>query len=237
MDGNGRWAQKRGLPRIEGHRQGAEQLAEILKKNRELGVSYLTLYAFSVENWKRPFKEVSALMDMLEHFLKEKSEELLRNEIRLRIIGRLHELPTRVQIPLKALIEKSSHFDQWTLILALNYGARTELIDAVKAYTQSVLNKREKIEDLDWDLFSKYLYTAHIPDPDLVIRTSGETRLSNFLLPQSAYSEFYFTPTLWPDFTGEEFEQAITYFKKRERRYGKTSDQMLTRSQRIHKVP
>ena len=233
MDGNGRWAQKKGLPRIEGHRQGAEKIARILERMQELSVPYLTLYAFSVENWKRPSKEVNALMDMLEHFVKTKAAELLKNKIRLKIIGRLNELPKRVQIPLKALMRESSHFNEWTLVLALNYGARTELIDAVKTYTHSVLNKKEKIENLDWNSFSKHLYTSHIPDPDLIIRTSGETRLSNFLLMQSAYSEFYFTSTLWPDFTAEEFEQAIASFNKRERRYGRISEQVLMESHHI----
>ena len=226
MDGNGRWAREHTLPRIEGHRRGARTLFKVAKAARSMGIRYLTLYAFSVENWQRPHEEVGALMAMLEQFLERATPRLIKNQTRLKMIGRLDGLPERVQSLLEESLAASAHFDQCTLTLALNYGARTEIIDAIQAYTRSVQAGKEDPDTLDWPTFARYLYTSDLPDPDLLIRTSGETRLSNFLLTQCAYSELYFTPTLWPDFTGRELEQAIEQFNQRERRFGKTSEQM-----------
>ena len=226
MDGNGRWAKQRGLPRIEGHRRGVETVRAIIDASRELGVRYLTLYAFSVENWKRPPEEVSALMSLLEYFLKRETQTLIKNRVRLLTIGRVEELPEMVQRQLRAAIEATAHFTEHTLVLALNYGARTEMVDAARAYAAAVASGREKLNDGSWETFRRYLYTADIPDPDLVIRTSGETRISNFLLMQSAYSEFIFTPVLWPDFGKADLVAAVETFAKRERRFGLTSEQI-----------
>ena len=226
MDGNGRWAQQRRLPRIAGHRKGASSLEAVLKAAHQMGIRYMTLYAFSVENWQRPEREVTALMRMLEEFLKKAKQQLIKNRICLKMIGQLEGLPLSVQTLLKDLILLSSDYNAFTLILALNYGARTEIIDAIKAYSQAVAAGRETLDVLNWNHFSRYLYTDGIPDPDLVIRTSGEKRLSNFLLAQCAYSELYFTDTLWPDFGPREFHQAIEHYCHRQRRFGKTSAQV-----------
>ena len=232
MDGNGRWAREHALPRIEGHRQGAQALRRIAKTAHTLGIRYLTLYAFSVENWQRPREEVNALMVLLEEFLEQAMPHLIEYQTRLKMIGRLNELPKRVRNLLRESMAATAHFDQSTLTLALNYGARTEIIDAVQTYTRAVQDGREKPHKLDWQRFNSYLYTYDLPDPDLVIRTSGETRLSNFLLAQCAYSEMYFTPTLWPDFSDEELKRALEHFNRRERRFGKTSEQMLNERQK-----
>ena len=226
MDGNGRWAQQRRLPRIAGHRKGASSLEAVLKAAHQMGIRYMTLYAFSVENWQRPEKEVTALMRMLEEFLKKAKQQLIKNRICLKMIGQLEGLPLSIQTLLKDLIVLSSGYDTFTLILALNYGARTEIIDAIKAYAQAVAAGSETFDVLNWDHFSRYLYTDGVPDPDLVIRTSGEKRLSNFLLAQCAYSELYFTDTLWPDFGPKEFHRAIEHYCQRQRRFGKTSAQV-----------
>ncbi len=227
MDGNGRWAKQRGLPRIEGHRRGVETVRSIIDASRELGIRYLTLYAFSVENWKRPQDEVGALMSLLEYFLKRETKTLVKNRVRLLTIGRTQDLPEVVRKQLDAAIAATAEFTEHTLVLALNYGSRTEIIDAAHAYAAAVASGKEKLNDNSWETFSRYLYTgAHIPDPDLVIRTSGETRVSNFLLMQSAYAEFVFTPVLWPDFTKAELAAAVEVFSKRERRFGQTSEQV-----------
>lgn len=226
MDGNGRWAKKHHLPRIEGHRRGAEAVKRTLKVAQKTGVKNLTLYAFSVENWNRPQDEVDALMDLLEHFLNDQLPELIKRKIRLRVIGRYRELPERIQTLLHKSEEATQDFDEYTLGLALNYGSRTEVVDAVKAIAQAVQAGTVDLDKLDYDTFSQYLYTREMPDPDLVIRTSGECRLSNFLLLQSAYAEIYLSDVLWPDFGEAEFKAALTEYASRERRYGKTTEQL-----------
>ncbi len=230
MDGNGRWAKQRGLPRVEGHRRGVETVRAITTAARELGVRYLTLYAFSVENWKRPAAEVGALMSLLEFFLKRETAGLVKNRVRLRTIGRTQDLPEVVRKQLDHAIAATAQFTEQTLILALNYGARTEVLDAARAYATDLAAGKTQPAGDDWAAFSRYLYTADIPDPDLVIRTSGETRISNFLLMQAAYAEFVFTPTLWPDFTKADLEAAIADYHRRERRFGLTSEQVSTPS-------
>ncbi len=226
MDGNGRWAKQRGLPRIEGHRRGVETVRTVTFAARDLGVRMLTLYAFSIENWKRPQDEVGALMGLLEYYLRKELETFVRDRVRFRAIGRTEELPTGVQQLLRTTTEETRHFSDYTLVLALNYGARTEVVDAARAYAAAVAAGKEKLNDGSWATFSRYLYTADMPDPDLVIRTSGETRMSNFLLMQAAYAEFYFTPVQWPDFTKADLAAAIADFNRRERRFGLTSEQL-----------
>ncbi len=226
MDGNGRWAKQRGLPRIEGHRRGVETVRTTTFAARDLGVKVLTLYAFSVENWKRPQDEVGALMGLLEYYLKKELETFVRDRVRLRTIGRTEEMPATIQKLLRTTMEETRQFTDYTLVLALNYGARTEVVDAARAYATAVAAGKEKLNDSSWETFSRYLTTADLPDPDLVIRTSGEMRVSNFLLLQAAYAEFVFTPVLWPDFTKADLAAAIAEFAKRERRFGLTSEQL-----------
>ena len=226
MDGNGRWAKQRGLPRIEGHRRGVETVRTTTFAARDLGVKVLTLYAFSVENWKRPQDEVGGLMTLLEFYLKKELKTFIRDRVRLRTIGRTEELPASVQKLLRETIEATKEFTDYTLVLALNYGSRTEVVDAARAYAAAVAAGREKLNDSSWDTFSRYLYTADLPEPDLVIRTSGESRVSNFLLMQAAYAEFAFTPVLWPDFTKADLASALADYAKRERRFGLTSEQL-----------
>ena len=226
MDGNGRWAKQRGLPRLEGHRRGVESVRTVVNAARELGVRYITLYAFSAENWKRPAEEVSGLMGLLDYFLKRELNSLIKNRVRLLTIGRISALPEGVQRELNRVIEATKNFTDWTVVLALNYGSRTEVADAAQAYAAAVQEGREKLDDSSWDRFSRYLYTAQIPEPDLLIRTSGELRMSNFLLLQCAYSEMVFTPVLWPDFGKAELAAAIDDYNKRERRYGLTTEQI-----------
>ena len=226
MDGNGRWAKQRGLPRVEGHRRGVETVRTIIDAAREIGIRYLTLYAFSAENWSRPPDEVSALMSLLDFFLKRETKTLVKNQVRLLTIGRTEELPEVVRAELERAKKATSEFTEHTLVLALNYGSRTEIVDAARAYAAAVASGKENFNNGCWETFSRYLYTVDIPDPDLVIRTSGETRVSNFLLMQSAYAEFVFTPTLWPDFTKSDLLAAVETFSKRERRFGLTSDQL-----------
>lgn len=226
MDGNGRWAKQRGLPRIEGHRRGVETVRSIIDAARELDIKYLTLYAFSVENWNRPGEEVSALMGLLEFFLKKETRTLVKNRVRLLTIGRTHELPQVVREQLDAAKNATAAFTDHTLILALNYGSRTEVVDAARAYAAAVASGEEKLNDGSWSSFSRYLYTKDVPDPDLIIRTSGETRVSNFLLLQAAYAEFIFSPVLWPDFTKADLAAAVTSYSQRERRFGLTSEQL-----------
>ena len=226
MDGNGRWARKRGLPRIEGHRRGVETVRTVTNAARELGIRMLTLYAFSVENWKRPKEEVGALMGLLEFYLRKELKTFVKDRVRLRTIGRTDELPEGVQKHLRHTIEETAHFTDYTLVLALNYGSRTEVVDAARAYAAAVAAGKEKLNDGSWATFSRYLSTAGLPDPDLVIRTSGETRLSNFLLLQGAYAELVFTPVLWPDFSKADLAEACAEYARRERRYGLTSEQV-----------
>ncbi|HXN35239.1 MAG TPA: isoprenyl transferase [Opitutaceae bacterium] len=226
MDGNGRWAKQRGLPRIEGHRRGVEAVRTATYAARDLGVRMLTLYAFSAENWNRPRDEVGALMGLLELYLKKELGTFVRDRVRLMTIGRTGELPEGVQRLLAETIEQTKGFTDYTLVLALNYGSRTEFVDAARAYAEAVQSGAERIADASWETVSRYLYTQGMPNPDLVIRTSGETRVSNFLLMQAAYAEFHFTPVLWPDFTKADLAAAIADYSRRERRYGMTSEQV-----------
>ncbi|TAG32018.1 MAG: di-trans,poly-cis-decaprenylcistransferase [Verrucomicrobia bacterium] len=227
MDGNGRWARSRGLPRIEGHRRGVDSVRNVLEGARALGVRVLTLYAFSVENWRRPEDEVGGLMLLLETFLKREKAELLKNKVRLRAIGRLDALPARARAALADTMAATEHFTESTLVLALNYGARTEVLDAARSFAAAVAAGTATLDDVStWEGFSQHLYTRDLPDPDLVIRTSGESRLSNFLLVQAAYAEFVFSPVLWPDFGRAELEAAVNEYRRRERRYGMTGQQI-----------
>ena len=226
MDGNGRWAQQRGLPRLEGHRRGVETVRTVTNAARELGIKMLTLYAFSVENWNRPKPEVSGLMGLLEFYLKQELKTFVKDKVRLRTIGRIEELPAGVQKHLRHTMAETAHFTDYTLVLALNYGARTEVVDAARAYAAAVAAGKEKLNDSSWATFSRYLSTVDMPDPDLIIRTSGETRLSNFLLMQGAYAELVFTPVLWPDFTKADLLAACEDYARRERRYGLTAEQV-----------
>ena len=218
MDGNGRWAQRRRLLRIAGHRAGIRAVRQAVEACARLGVPYLTLYAFSVENWKRPPTEVKLLMGLLREYLKKEIGELNRQNVRLGVIGRVAELPAPVQRDLQGALEETRRNSGLRLTLALNYGARAELIDAVRSLAE--YQQRNGSMSIDETTFSQHLYTRGLPDPDLLIRTSGEMRLSNFLLWQVAYSEIWVTDTLWPDFTQQDFFRAILDFQKRERRYG-----------------
>ncbi len=221
MDGNGRWAKQRGLPRIEGHRAGAESVREIVRVSGELGVEYLTLYAFSIENWNRPKAEVSALMHLLEFYLKQEIPELDKNNVRLAAIGRTHELPASAQRQLEGSIHALSKNTGLTLVLALSYGGRSEIVDAVRAIARELKGGRLDVADIDEKVIGQHLYTRGIPDPDLLIRTSGEMRVSNFLLWQISYAEIYVTETLWPDFRKAEFVKALEEFSRRQRRFGR----------------
>ena len=221
MDGNGRWATRRGLPRSLGHKQGAEVVQTITKAAAEKGIKYLTLYAFSTENWQRSEEEVSYLMDLLREYLKSDLREIKENEVRIRFIGEREMLDADIQKMMLNLEQETEHFDKMTLCIALSYGSRQEIISAVKRTASLVKNGDIRLEDVDIHLFSDMLYTKGIPDPDLLIRTSGEQRLSNYLLWQLAYSELAFTDVLWPDFTPENLQEIIDNFKTRERRYGK----------------
>jgi undecaprenyl diphosphate synthase len=220
MDGNGRWAQRRGLPRLAGHEQGAKSIRECIDAAIESGVEYLTLYAFSSENWKRPAIEVQGLMRLLERFLQEKLQELNDAGVRLQAIGRLNELPEICQRKLSEAITSTSANSRLTLILALSYSGRTEMVDAMRSIARDARAGRLAEEDITETLFSKRLYTANFPDPDLLIRTSGEVRLSNFLLWQLSYTEIHVTSKLWPDFRKEDFVNALHDFSQRTRRYG-----------------
>ena len=222
MDGNGRWAHRRHLPRIAGHKAGAESVRSTVETAARCGVPWLTLYAFSVENWKRrPKTETSFLMALLRSYLKQEVPTLNRNNIRLQYIGRKHELPQEVQERMDWAQEATSKNTGTVLTLALNYGARTELADAFESIVrQAMSNGGVEHLKIDEEMIARHLYTANLPDPDLIIRTSGEMRLSNFLLWQSAYAEIYVTQTLWPDFRGTHLLESIVEFQKRERRYG-----------------
>ena len=217
MDGNGRWAKERKLPRMEGHRAGSESVREAVEICARLGIKYLTLYAFSKENWKRPRKEIATLWRLLEDYLKKEDKVLVKNRFRLKVIGQIGAVPSLVQKELERVEELTKDNRRMTIILALNYGGRTEIVDGVK----KILKEKDfDIESLDEKKFSQYLYTAHLPDPDLLIRTSGELRISNFLLYQIAYSEIWITPAYWPDFRKKHMLQALVDYQKRERRFG-----------------
>ena len=227
MDGNGRWAKKRLLNRIYGHEKGSEAVRTVVRSCRELGISYLTLYAFSTENWQRPKAEVEALMTLLKKFLNTEQKELVENGIRLRVIGQLDRLPASVQEALQQTMAATEENSTMTLILALSYGGRAEIIRMVKELARRFKDDEIDLDAVDEDLIADYLYTADIPDPDLLIRTSGEMRISNFLLWQIAYTEIFVTPTLWPDFSREELLEILKDFQNRERRFGKVDRQIV----------
>jgi undecaprenyl diphosphate synthase len=223
MDGNGRWAKERGRPRSEGHRAGADSVRRAMEGCVDLGVEFLTLYAFSSENWKRPKTEVAALMSLLERFLKEKTDEMLEKNVRLQAIGRLNTLPERCQKQLNASIAKTASNTGLTVILALSYGAREEIIDGIKSLLRNIDEGHIDRAMIDEDIFSKHLYTRYYPDPDLLIRTSGEMRISNFMLWQISYAEIFVTKKLWPDFDKEDLIAAVEDFRGRNRRFGALS--------------
>lgn len=226
MDGNGRWARKRGLPRVAGHKKGVDTVREIVEVCAELGVKYLTLYTFSTENWNRPKDEVSTLMRLLLNSLKARLDELNENDIKLTSIGDLSSLPVEVQEQLKKDIEKTKNNKRMTLNLALSYSGRWELINAVKSISRQVLKNELRPENIDEKIISDNLTTRSLPDPELIIRTSGEFRLSNFLLWQIAYSEFVILDVFWPDFTRNHLYNSIKVYQNRERRFGKVSEQI-----------
>jgi undecaprenyl diphosphate synthase len=226
MDGNGRWAQRQGLPRTDGHEEGARRVKEITTACRELGVKVLTLYSFSTENWKRPASEIAVLMDILRRYVISERPVMMNNGIRLKAIGQIDRLPVVVRLPLRALIKETKNNEDMILNLALSYGARQEILEACKQISSQVEKGVIGLEDITEELFQGYLYTKDQPDPDLIIRTSGEMRLSNFLLWQSAYSELYVVDKAWPDFKKEDLLTSFQYFSQRERRFGKTGSQM-----------
>ncbi len=220
MDGNGRWARERGLPRIEGHRRGSESVRACTAACMEAGVPYLTLYAFSKENWQRPADEVGALMLLLDRFLAERTAEIMERNIRLRAIGHLGDLPDKARRRLEDTIAKSANNTALTLTLALSYGARTEIVDAAREIAREVKAGTLDPETIDENTIASHLYTAGVPDPDLLVRTSGEMRISNFLLWQISYAEIVVTPKLWPDFAKEDLFAAMQEYARRNRRYG-----------------
>lgn len=220
MDGNGRWAKSRMMPRTYGHKAGVETIRKVVEEAQRLGIKYLTLYAFSTENWKRPKDEVSALMKLLVTYLRKELAELDKNGVKINTIGNISKLPQVCVEELEKSKEKTKDNKSLVLTLALNYGGRADIIDAVKNICMDVQSSKLDINSIDEDLFSKYLDTKDIIDPDLVIRTSGEQRLSNFLLWEVAYSEFYYTDIHWPDFDEEELQKAVYYYQKRDRRFG-----------------
>ncbi|MDX8046970.1 isoprenyl transferase [Gracilibacillus sp. S3-1-1] len=220
MDGNGRWAQKRGLPRVAGHREGMDNVKRIVKAANSLQVEVLTLYAFSTENWKRPSTEVEYIMKLPIDFLQHYLPELVEENVRIQTIGEFEDLPKNTKAAITKAKDQTAENTGLILNIALNYGSRFEMIRSIKEICQDVQDGKYGIEEITEDTLSQHLYTSHINDPDLLIRTSGELRLSNFLLWQSAYTELWFTDTLWPDFNAEEFEKAINDFQNRKRRYG-----------------
>ena len=226
MDGNGRWAQRRRLSKIEGHQRGLEAARTVVEACEELGVKILTLYAFSKENWQRPRKEVNDLMRLLQRSLRKERDKLFKRNLRLTIIGDLEDLPTAVRDLLVETVEMTQHKDGLIVNLALSYGGRSEIVVGIRKVIEAIEGGRITTDDITTETFSRYLFTRDLPDPDLLIRTSGELRISNFLLWQIAYTELYFTPTLWPDFGKEELIEACIAYQNRERRFGLTTDQM-----------
>ncbi len=227
MDGNGRWAKKKSLSRINGHIKGVDAVRAVVTACREIGIRYLTLYAFSMENWKRPRQEVKALMDLLHKYLVDELEEMLGNDIRLNAIGELETLPPKVRKRLLDTMKGTSHCQGMTLTLALSYGGRAEIVQAITSIISDLETKKITQDQVNVDSFPSYLWTKGLPDPDLLIRTSGEYRISNFLLWQMAYTEIYVTDTLWPDFGKRELLKAIQDYQSRERRFGLTSEQLI----------
>ena len=226
MDGNGRWAERRGLDRVQGHRAGIEAVRATVRAAHELGVRFLTLYAFSTEHWSRPKGEVDALMGLLEHYLEAEIEELDRNGIRLRAIGRLDRLPELARAKLDEALHRTRDNGEMTVVFALSYGGRTEIVDAARKLARDVEHGKLDPEQIDEKTFSAYLYDPELPDPDLLIRTGGEARVSNFLLWQIAYAELHVTEVMWPDFRKSDLVEAIWDYQQRERRYGLTSAQV-----------
>ena len=220
MDGNGRWAKNHGLPRVQGHRAGAESVREAIDACKEMGVQYLTLYAFSSENWNRPEAEVSALMMLLEKFLESKLSDLMRQDVRLLAIGQLDRLPAKTRATLERVLAKTAENTSLTLVLALSYGSREEIAEATKKIAAEVKSGALELSEISPQLFSRYLYTADIPDPDLLIRTSGEMRVSNFLLWQISYAEMIIVNKLWPEFRQGDLFDAVRAYQKRHRRFG-----------------
>ncbi|HLX72318.1 MAG TPA: isoprenyl transferase [Verrucomicrobiae bacterium] len=220
MDGNGRWAKQRHLPRIEGHRAGAESARTIIRTAGELGIKYLTLYAFSAENWNRPKDEVDALMKYLVHYLKSETPELNKNNVRLEVIGQIYRLPENVQDHLKKSITTLSKNNGLTLVMALSYGSRIEIVEAVRSIAEKAKQGKLDPADINEQVISQHLWTRNVPDPDLLIRTSGEMRISNFLLWQISYTELVVTQTFWPDFRKPQFFEALEEYTRRHRRFG-----------------
>jgi undecaprenyl diphosphate synthase len=226
MDGNGRWAQRQGLRRVRGHVVGVESARLVVRQARRVGIEYLTLYAFSEENWQRPASEIRVLMALLTRFLRQELKEMQENQVAFRAMGNLSRLPADVQKELAKTTAATAQGAKMVVTLALSYGARSEIVAAARDIAQQVQAGRLRPEDLDHGLFVRHLYTADMPDPDLLIRTSGEFRLSNFLLWQLAYTELYFTDTLWPDFREEELMKALYEYQQRDRRFGLTQEQI-----------
>lgn len=224
MDGNGRWAEKRALSRIRGHEEGAESVRAVVRAGREIGIQWLTLYAFSEENWKRPKYEIEALMRLLKRFLAAELEEMLDNGIRFHFMGRIGKLPRNLQQALQETAEKTSYNHDMVLTLALSYGGRQEITDALTKIAEQIESGALRSSDVSEELVARHLYTAQMPDPDFLIRTSGEYRVSNFLLWQIAYAEIYTTPIAWPEFRKEAFFKALQAYQKRERRFGAVGD-------------
>ena len=221
MDGNGRWAKSKGLPRVYGHKKGAEVAKKIIYKTRELGIPYLTLFAFSKENWLRPKEEIEALLELLKIYLDAEFKEMKKNGIKFKVIGNKEDFPDDLQEKLNFVERATEKNDKMVLCMALSYGGRVEIIEAIKKLVEQIKEGKINPEEINERLFRKFLYTADIPDPDLLIRTSGELRISNFLLFQLAYTEFYFTPIYWPDFNEEEYLKALYSYQQRERRFGR----------------
>jgi len=220
MDGNGRWAKEKGLVRIAGHREGIKRVKEIIRSAAGLGIQTITFFAFSTENWKRPKAEVASLMRYLDSFLDKEIGQLHKNNIRFLVIGRKHPIPELLQAKIHKAQERTKNNTGLNVVLALNYGGRQEIVDAAKRFAQEALAGKAVPDTLEAEEFSRYLYTADIPDPDLLIRTSNEMRISNFMLWQLSYAEFYFSPKYWPDFRVEDLKQAIGEYQRRERRFG-----------------
>lgn len=229
MDGNGRWAKEKGKLRVFGHKHGVEAVRQTVEAAVEIGIPYLTLYAFSSENWNRPKLEVAALMEILVSAINKETKTLMKNGVRLTAIGELNQLPASCLKQLQKAIDATAGNTKCTLVLALSYSAKHEIVEASRLIAEKVTVGELALEDINEAVFSKYLYTKAIPDPELMIRTSGEVRISNFLLWQLAYAELYFTETMWPDFNKNEFFKAILEYQKRERRFGKISEQIIKR--------
>jgi undecaprenyl diphosphate synthase len=225
MDGNGRWAEQRGLSRLHGHRVGKDSVRAVVESARKLGIRYLSLFAFSTENWNRPPKEVDALMQLLRRYLASELDKMMKHEIRLVAVGSLRRLPPAVREALRAAVASTRNNTGMTVVLAISYGGRDEITDAVRRLARKVKKGQIEPDAITQDVFRRHLATKDIPDPDLLVRTSGEMRVSNFFLWQLAYTEIYVTETLWPDFREREFQQALGFFEQRQRRFGRTPAQ------------